>query len=148
MINHGGICDIFMNFDNKKERSLPLKKGIFFSTLAVLFLLFSAASTHEATGDANDDCSINIVDALLVAQYYVGIQTQAMNLGVMDVNADGTINIVKYGLTSLVNSLKSGDVINIVTFDTSARIVHEGLRVPEDMGTYSSAVDVLTPNSG
>jgi hypothetical protein len=45
-------------------------------------------------GDVNNDGTINIVDALLVAQYYVGlIQTLVMPQNA-DVNRDGTVNIV------------------------------------------------------
>jgi len=43
-------------------------------------------------GDVNGDGSINIVDALLIAQYYVG--TASIDTSLADTNCDGTVNIV------------------------------------------------------
>ncbi|MBN2738197.1 MAG: family 43 glycosylhydrolase [Spirochaetales bacterium] len=46
-------------------------------------------------GDANDDGTVNIVDALLIAQHYVGLATSGTFIEVnADVNCDNTINIV------------------------------------------------------
>ncbi|MBN2440700.1 MAG: carboxypeptidase regulatory-like domain-containing protein [Spirochaetales bacterium] len=45
-------------------------------------------------GDVNVDGAIDIVDALLLAQYYVGIQTGIDNICAADVNCDGTIDII------------------------------------------------------
>ncbi|MBN1696736.1 MAG: cellulase family glycosylhydrolase [Spirochaetales bacterium] len=45
-------------------------------------------------GDVNMDGNFNIVDALLVAQYYVGLQPANFNDRAADTNCDGTINIV------------------------------------------------------
>jgi hypothetical protein len=47
-----------------------------------------------ALGDANGDGAINIVDALLIAQYYVGLNPSGFIEGNADTNCDGTINIV------------------------------------------------------
>jgi len=44
-------------------------------------------------GDVSEDGSIDIVDALLVAQCYVGLQT-CPDLSIADTNCDGTIDIV------------------------------------------------------
>jgi endoglucanase len=44
-------------------------------------------------GDANGDGSVTIVDALLVAQYSVGLSV-TINLANADVNGDGSVNIV------------------------------------------------------
>ena len=48
----------------------------------------------EPCGDINSDGSINIVDALLIAQYYVGFNTENFDQNAADVNADVSINIV------------------------------------------------------
>ena len=48
----------------------------------------------EGLGDVNFDNSINIIDALLVAQFYVGIITPDFNRLRADVNCDGTISII------------------------------------------------------
>ncbi|MBN2442325.1 MAG: choice-of-anchor D domain-containing protein [Spirochaetales bacterium] len=55
------------------------------------------------------------------------------------------MDLVHYGLNVLPDSLKEGDVINIATFDTTARIVHQGLQIPLDTTTYLNAVEALTP---
>ncbi|MBN1699620.1 MAG: glycoside hydrolase family 9 protein [Spirochaetales bacterium] len=47
-----------------------------------------------AIGDANGSGSIDIVDALLVAQYYVGLDPSGFQVCAGDANGDGTINIV------------------------------------------------------
>jgi len=45
-------------------------------------------------GDMNFDGSVNIIDALLVARMYVGIQVQTYNLSTGDVNRNGTLDII------------------------------------------------------
>jgi enterochelin esterase-like enzyme len=45
-------------------------------------------------GDANGDGAINIVDALLIAQYYVGLDPAGFIEGNADTNCDGSIDIV------------------------------------------------------
>ena len=42
----------------------------------LILLLLSAATFAQATGDVNNDSVINIVDALMIAQYYVGLITE------------------------------------------------------------------------
>lgn len=46
-----------------------------------------------AVGDANGDGTVNYLDAMLIAQYYVGdIPEDALHLSASDVNKDGTVN--------------------------------------------------------
>jgi hypothetical protein len=45
-------------------------------------------------GDVNNDNSINIIDALLIAQYYVGQNPRGFIYEAADVNCDGSINIL------------------------------------------------------
>jgi len=45
-------------------------------------------------GDVNGDGTVNIVDALLIAQYYVGLDPEGFIPGNADTNCDGNINIV------------------------------------------------------
>lgn len=45
-------------------------------------------------GDVNRDGSVNIVDALQVAQYYVGLNPQNFDVTLADTNCSGEINIV------------------------------------------------------
>ncbi|MBN1699986.1 MAG: hypothetical protein JW881_20925 [Spirochaetales bacterium] len=44
-------------------------------------------------GDVNGDGNVNITDALLTAQYYVGLQPSGFNADAADANCDGQINI-------------------------------------------------------
>jgi lysophospholipase L1-like esterase len=76
-----------------------MKKNIML-LLAFLFVFFSinaGAIPPSQTcylGDVNTDNDVNIVDALLVAQYYVGLNPQNFNKAAADINSDGSINIV------------------------------------------------------
>lgn len=48
---------------------------------------------ETVTGDVNGDGIINYLDAMLIAQYYVGdIGEAGLNLDAADVNGDGTVN--------------------------------------------------------
>ena len=46
------------------------------------------------SGDVNGDLSVTIVDALLIAQFYVGLEPEPFFERYADVNGDGAINIV------------------------------------------------------
>ncbi len=61
-----------------------------------MFLLLSvSACIHaQALGDVNGSGSIDIIDALLTAQYYVGLNPQSFLPQYADVNASGGIDIV------------------------------------------------------
>jgi hypothetical protein len=45
-------------------------------------------------GDANGSGAIDIVDALIIAQYYVGLNPSGFIAANADTNCDGSINIV------------------------------------------------------
>ena len=54
---------------------------------------FEATAPAVMTGDANGDGTVNYLDAMLVAQFYVGdIDETALNTSACDVNKDGTVN--------------------------------------------------------
>ncbi|MBN1697028.1 MAG: hypothetical protein JW881_05915 [Spirochaetales bacterium] len=57
-------------------------------------ILKSRPVSHSAMGDVNDNGNIDIVDALLVAQYYVGLDPANFIFDRADANCDGVINIV------------------------------------------------------
>jgi glucuronoarabinoxylan endo-1,4-beta-xylanase len=61
---------------------------------SVTTLVSGGSSPAGRIGDVNEDGSINIVDALLVAQYYVGLNPQNFNAGNADTNCNGSIDIV------------------------------------------------------
>lgn len=66
----------------------------------LLFLLIMLAALTmvpvwaQTPGDANRDNSINIVDALMTAQYYVGLNPSPFYSAQADVNCDGSVTIV------------------------------------------------------
>jgi len=60
----------------------------------VLLILCISNLVAEPCGDVNSKDGINIVDALLIAQYYVGLDPVDFDEAAADVNADNKINIV------------------------------------------------------
>jgi hypothetical protein len=56
--------------------------------------LYSEGQQPENIGDVNNDGNINIVDALLVAQYYVGLNPSNFDSTRADANCNGSINSV------------------------------------------------------
>jgi hypothetical protein len=75
------------------ETEYQMKRKAVFWVVLLLLCTFGSASAAEI-GDVNNDASINIVDALLIAQFYVGLNPSNFDQGVADVNGDGSINIV------------------------------------------------------
>lgn len=68
----------------------------------------------QTLGDVNSDSSVDIVDALLVAQYYVGLNPSPFDSNQADANCDGGIDIVDALLIAqyyvgLVDELSCGD---------------------------------------
>jgi len=63
--------------------------------LTFLLILFCTSQISAATcGDVNSKDGITIVDALLIAQFYVGLDPADFDEAAADVNADSKINIV------------------------------------------------------
>jgi lysophospholipase L1-like esterase len=62
--------------------------------LSIIFILMSQMSFAATLGDANGDGEVNIVDALVIAQYYVGYNTTGIIISSSDVNCSGTVDIV------------------------------------------------------
>jgi len=54
----------------------------------------TTTSTQVNRGDVNQDNAINVVDALLIAQYYVGLNPSNFNSAYADTDCNGTITIV------------------------------------------------------
>jgi endoglucanase len=54
----------------------------------------SVTVTDVTIGDVNDDGNIDIVDALLTAQFYVGLDPAGFNSAAADVDCNGTVDIV------------------------------------------------------
>jgi aryl-phospho-beta-D-glucosidase BglC (GH1 family) len=54
----------------------------------------TATPTPSTKGDVNGDSTVTIVDALMIAQYTVGLNPSPFNAANADVNCDGSITIV------------------------------------------------------
>jgi hypothetical protein len=48
----------------------------------------------QEKGDVNEDGVVNIIDVLMIAQYYVGFKPPEFNSTLADVNSNGVISIV------------------------------------------------------
>jgi expansin (peptidoglycan-binding protein) len=69
--------------------------GIKLIALTAIFLVSgSIMCFSQSLGDVNNSGSIDIVDALLIAQYYVGLNPANFNTAVADVNCSGGVDIV------------------------------------------------------
>ncbi|MBN2443311.1 MAG: hypothetical protein JXJ04_18260 [Spirochaetales bacterium] len=65
--------------------------------LMIMFIISFGGTTTlmaQIMGDVNTNGSIDIVDALLIAQYYVGLNPAQFNAGAADVNCNNSIDIV------------------------------------------------------
>jgi arabinan endo-1,5-alpha-L-arabinosidase len=74
-----------------KEKNKMLKKVLISS---ILMSFVSAVCVYATAGDVNGNNTVDIVDALLVAQYYVGLNPQGFDTTVADVNCDNAIDII------------------------------------------------------
>ena len=64
------------------------------SIMLLFLLVISTSLSAQELGDVNNSGNIDIVDALLIAQYYVGLNPSNFYSNVADVNCDGGIDIV------------------------------------------------------
>ncbi|MBN2440874.1 MAG: hypothetical protein JXJ04_06000 [Spirochaetales bacterium] len=67
---------------------------LFFLIIFISFMTIPCAFSQSHLGDTNGDNVTDIVDALLVAQYYVGLNPENFNRETADVDGTGTIDIV------------------------------------------------------
>jgi hypothetical protein len=84
------------NLYYKEEYVLKNKKLLCKGFLLILIFLCCTilAVFGQECGDTNNDGSITIIDALRVAQYYVGLNPSGFYPDVADVNCEGGINIL------------------------------------------------------
>ena len=122
-------------------------------TLSIVLMLFLAAIPMFAAvqGDVNLDGSANIIDALLIAQYYVGMQIN-YDPTPGDVNCSGSIDIIDALLIAqyyvgLITSFPCAGPTNppvqttartIMAFDASW-LYHNGDASGADSATYSDS---------
>jgi hypothetical protein len=71
------------------------KRGlIVFLLISVFFIFGSLNAFSQSCGDANNSGAVDIVDALVIAQYYVGLAPSQIVLSAADVDGNGTVDIV------------------------------------------------------
>lgn len=71
-----------------------MKKITFMLCAGICLLACSIAAYGQSIGDVDSSGSIDIVDALLIAQYYVGLNPGNFNSSVADTDCSGEIDIV------------------------------------------------------
>jgi lysophospholipase L1-like esterase len=86
------INTIFIEKEGRKMKKMNVKKMLFMAL--ILMILGMGQGFAQSCGDVNNNGTVDIIDALLVAQEYVGIGTTEINEAIADVNADGTISIL------------------------------------------------------
>ena len=69
-------------------------KNFFITFILTLLVVGAVNGQTDICGDVNNTGKVDIVDALVIAQKYVGLNPPVFNEAVADVNADGVINIV------------------------------------------------------
>ncbi|MBN2443124.1 MAG: hypothetical protein JXJ04_17320 [Spirochaetales bacterium] len=75
----------------KKTTFTILKRTIFITTL---FVFSISPLCAQSIGDVNNDSNIDIVDGLLLSQYYVGLSPEPFYPAAADVNCDNRIDIL------------------------------------------------------
>jgi parallel beta-helix repeat protein len=72
-----------------------MKNDVLKKIMLISLLLFFPLHLYAQTpGDVNQDSLVDIIDALLTAQYYVGLAPQGVSVAAMDVDCDGDQDIV------------------------------------------------------
>ncbi len=112
-----------------------------FCIAVFVFCLFGSLQA-QSLGDVNSDNSVNIVDALLIAQYYVGLGPNPFNSGLADVNCDSSINIVDALLIAQY-------YVGLITgFPCSSTPTAAPSSTPTSTPTATPAAPTATPVSG
>ena len=62
--------------------------------IIILILILSVSAGAQSLGDVNNSSQVDIVDSLLVAQYYVGLNPAGFYISAADVSGDSTIDII------------------------------------------------------
>ena len=80
------------------EEKVMIKKTTLKLVLFIFLIITSigiyAQSPSILYGDVNNDNKVNIIDALLTAQYYIGIIPPIFNTEAADVDIDGSVTII------------------------------------------------------
>ncbi|MBN2440254.1 MAG: hypothetical protein JXJ04_02885 [Spirochaetales bacterium] len=77
--------------------SISVSNGSFTASLpanSVTTFSSKGSGSNGTLGDVNNDDAINIIDALLVAQYYVNLNPSNFDVSVADVDCGGSVDII------------------------------------------------------
>ncbi|MBN2738200.1 MAG: DUF3160 domain-containing protein [Spirochaetales bacterium] len=89
--NQAGKTEVRLSVDNLTDVNAQV---ISMSEPVIISYVTVTGYTGIRYGDVNNDNAINIIDALLIAQYFVSLNHIHMDLEAADVNHDGQVNIV------------------------------------------------------
>jgi hypothetical protein len=102
------------------------KKLVMF--MAIMLIMFSASFlSGQELGDVNQNQVVDIVDALLVAQYYVGLVPATFYTQFADANGNGTVDIVD---ALLIARYYVGTIKNFPVYDYPVDSKYLVLTVP------------------
>ena len=73
---------------------MSILNGYLISILLLGFFIIANFLYGQEKEDVNEDGVENIIDALMIAQYYVGLDPPGLNSALADVDSDGIINII------------------------------------------------------
>jgi serpin B len=95
-----------------------MKKRLLLFIISFVFIIGSILQAQQL-GDVNNDGQIDIIDALKVAQYYVGLASDETGMEKADVDGNGSIDIIDALLIAqyyvgLITSFPAEDGIEIV----------------------------------
>ncbi|MBN1217265.1 MAG: hypothetical protein JXA99_17725 [Candidatus Lokiarchaeota archaeon] len=143
----------------KKFRfSIFLALLVFFPSIFIKFTDSTTTSNNLKSsaiiiGDTNEDGAVNIIDALLTGQYYVGLDPAGFNPALADVNGDGSVTIVDALLIAQyyvgvidsfpVTQLKASDGTSLSSIDLEwsnfpDANVYEIYRAEDENGVYTN----------
>jgi len=97
---------------------------------------------HVSGPTVTNDERDNVVLTLLI-DVSGSMQSQYSQFIIQDENVKSLLSVVKHGLSQLSDTLKAEDVVNLVTFSTSANTVLENWQHGDNLSTLLTAIDTL-----
>jgi len=73
---------------------MKIKKPFIVLLFFTLIIFITATGAYAILGDVNNDSIVNILDALMIARYYVGFNPVGFNIDNADVDCNNVITIL------------------------------------------------------
>lgn len=105
------------------------RKVVFILLIFGISLINAAGIAAQVKGDVNADNIINIIDALMTVQYYVGMNPASFDESAADVDGNGDTNIVD----ALIIAMYIVDLIDVFPVTTAIPPIdkkYKVIRVP------------------